>query len=263
MMFQMQEIGRRISELRKSRNMTQLELADRMNISFQAVSNWERGSSMPDISKLPELAQLFDVSIDELLGKKSELLRSAIENQEGEYAKKNPVSQEELLEAAPVLKPEQMQNILKQGTVPIDLSQIVDLLPFLGQDMIAKLANQAVEQSNYDELEELAPFLNREELCRIANRIYEKEDISEIAGMLPFLGEEALSAIAEKEFASNGLENFDEIAPFLASSCLKEYAKKAVEKGELEQIHDIAPFLGKEFLCKMIEEKFFNPDREK
>ena len=39
--------------------MTQMELADRMGISFQVVSNWERGNSMPDISKLPELAEIF------------------------------------------------------------------------------------------------------------------------------------------------------------------------------------------------------------
>lgn len=58
-MFDMKNVGFKISELRKQQNMTQMELADRMGISFQAVSNWERGSSMPDISKLPELAQIF------------------------------------------------------------------------------------------------------------------------------------------------------------------------------------------------------------
>ena len=45
MMFDMQKIGRNISENRKRRNMTQMELADRMNVSYQAVSNWERGVS--------------------------------------------------------------------------------------------------------------------------------------------------------------------------------------------------------------------------
>lgn len=44
-MFNMQKIGRKISELRKDKNMTQMELADQMGISFQAVSNWERGVS--------------------------------------------------------------------------------------------------------------------------------------------------------------------------------------------------------------------------
>ena len=44
-MFIMNSVGAKISELRKKRNMTQMELADKMNISFQAVSNWERGVS--------------------------------------------------------------------------------------------------------------------------------------------------------------------------------------------------------------------------
>ena len=66
-MFDMQKIGRKIAELRKQKSMTQMELADRMNISYQAVSNWERGNTMPDISKLPELAEIFGVSMEEIL----------------------------------------------------------------------------------------------------------------------------------------------------------------------------------------------------
>lgn len=46
LMFDMKNIGSKISELRKRNNLTQMELADRMNISFQAVSNWERGGSL-------------------------------------------------------------------------------------------------------------------------------------------------------------------------------------------------------------------------
>ncbi len=70
-MFNMNEIGRRIAELRKKADMTQLELADRLGVRYQAVSNWERGSSMPDIMKLPELASIFDTTIDKLLGEET------------------------------------------------------------------------------------------------------------------------------------------------------------------------------------------------
>ena len=59
--FNMDQIGRKISNLRREQNMTQMELADKLGISFQAVSNWERGNTMPDISKLPELAEIFHV----------------------------------------------------------------------------------------------------------------------------------------------------------------------------------------------------------
>ena len=77
-MFNMKQVGRKILALRKERNMTQTELADEMGVSFQAVSNWERGNSMPDISKLPQLAELFGCTVDELLDEKSELLHSAM-----------------------------------------------------------------------------------------------------------------------------------------------------------------------------------------
>ncbi|MCH5333985.1 MAG: methyltransferase domain-containing protein [Agathobacter sp.] len=64
----MAEIHLRVAELRKSKNMTQQDLADRMGVSFQSISKWENGGSMPDIQLLPELAELFSVSVDQLLG---------------------------------------------------------------------------------------------------------------------------------------------------------------------------------------------------
>ena len=44
-MFETVKVGRRIAQFRKKKNMTQFELADALGISFQAVSNWERGVS--------------------------------------------------------------------------------------------------------------------------------------------------------------------------------------------------------------------------
>lgn len=45
MIFDSTQIGRTLSRLRRAKNMTQLELADYLNVSYQAVSNWERGVS--------------------------------------------------------------------------------------------------------------------------------------------------------------------------------------------------------------------------
>ena len=66
-MFDMKEIGARIARYRRQKNLTQMSLADNLGISFQAVSNWERGESMPDISKLGDLSLALGVSIDILL----------------------------------------------------------------------------------------------------------------------------------------------------------------------------------------------------
>ena len=59
--------GDRIRELRERRKMTQEELARHLNISGQAISKWENDLSIPDISVLIELSELFNVSLDELL----------------------------------------------------------------------------------------------------------------------------------------------------------------------------------------------------
>lgn len=60
-------LGRNIYDLRKKCGLTQEELADKLCVSFQAVSKWENGASLPDISLLPAIAGLFNVSIDSML----------------------------------------------------------------------------------------------------------------------------------------------------------------------------------------------------
>ena len=63
-------IGERIAYYRRLNAMTQEELAQKLNISTQAVSKWEQKITSPDIMLLPELASIFNISIDELFGKK-------------------------------------------------------------------------------------------------------------------------------------------------------------------------------------------------
>ena len=65
-------IGKRIAQLRKEKGFTQEELAQQMEVSAQAVSKWENDLTCPDISSLPKLAKLLDVTVDELLSGKEE-----------------------------------------------------------------------------------------------------------------------------------------------------------------------------------------------
>ena len=62
------DIGRMIAERRKVLGLTQQTLAEKLTISFQAISKWENGTSCPDISLLPRLAAVLHTSIDALLG---------------------------------------------------------------------------------------------------------------------------------------------------------------------------------------------------
>ena len=62
-----QTLGMMISSLRKEKGMTQLELAEKMGVTDKAVSKWERDLSYPDINSIPKLAEIFGVSVDELM----------------------------------------------------------------------------------------------------------------------------------------------------------------------------------------------------
>ena len=77
-------IGERIKQLRQEKNITQEQLAEYLNISYQSVSKWEHGSSSPDISLIVPIAQFFNVTTDELLGHEFAETQEAID----EYAKK-------------------------------------------------------------------------------------------------------------------------------------------------------------------------------
>ena len=62
------KIGERIRELRRSADLTQEELADRLGVSPQAVSRWESAAGYPDTETLPRLANCFGVTLDSLFG---------------------------------------------------------------------------------------------------------------------------------------------------------------------------------------------------
>ncbi len=61
-------LGQKIRDLRKEKGMTQEELAVRLNVVRQTISKWEKGLSVPDAEMLVRLAEVLDVSVNELLG---------------------------------------------------------------------------------------------------------------------------------------------------------------------------------------------------
>lgn len=62
-----QTFGTMIATMRKENGMTQLELAEKMGVTDKAVSKWERDLSFPDINSIPKLADIFNVTVDELM----------------------------------------------------------------------------------------------------------------------------------------------------------------------------------------------------
>jgi len=82
-------LGSRIGECRKKKGITQDQLAEHIGVSPQAVSKWENDLSCPDITLLPQLADYFNITIDELLrGEKSQVVQVVSEEERKDFNKK-------------------------------------------------------------------------------------------------------------------------------------------------------------------------------
>ena len=243
-MFDMNNVGRKIAELRKANNMTQMELADKMNISFQAVSNWERGVSMPDISKLPELAELFGVSIDVLLGEKSEIIENAAADTIEEYVEHNEVSAEELSKAAPMLKPKQVDTLV-EGVKAVSLKEAIGLMPFVSSKMVDKLVLAAAEKGDFDGISSAAPFASSDALGKAAEMMTEKGmSITKIA---PFLSGAYIDSVARKRVEMG--QSIDDIAVFVSRKTMDELIMELTRQGK--SISKLAVFASRRTLDKV------------
>ena len=73
--------GQRLSRLRKNMNYTQEDIASKLHVTAQAVSKWENDNSSPDISILVALSDIFNITVDELLGKETNKVKVLSENE--------------------------------------------------------------------------------------------------------------------------------------------------------------------------------------
>lgn len=73
-------LGMMISSLRKEKGMTQLQLAEKMGVTDKAISKWERDLSMPDLNSIPKLAEIFEISVDDLMQMKTDTTENRSQN---------------------------------------------------------------------------------------------------------------------------------------------------------------------------------------
>lgn len=217
-MFDMNKVASNIKEARTRMNMTQMNLADEMGVSYQAVSNWERGNSMPDISKLPELCKILNISFEELVGEKTvetEIAQKLMQDDDAD------VSLEDMAKVGQLVKPEKIEvkvneTIEKEGK--ITFSTLVGLAPFMDGETLDKLAEEIAD-------------VDLKKLCAIA----------------PFLSKQTMDRIIDKGIQNGNLDtkNVVSVAPFLAQTTIQKVVNYMISHGQSNHLVAIAPFMGK------------------
>ncbi|WP_442602835.1 helix-turn-helix domain-containing protein [Paenibacillus sp. KN14-4R] len=227
-MFNMEKIGKNIARLRKKQNITQMGLADQLGISYQAISNWERGETMPDISKLPVLAEIFGVSIDEILdeGKEAQLIKKVIEQDTADYFQNNEVTIEEISTVAPLLSTSQADDMFNQVKDNYTLKDLIPMAPFISSEVLDELAQKAYEGGGMKPLIALAPFISSEVLDELALKTFDAEGIRSLVAIAPFVSKKVINELALKSFEFGGMRSLVPIAPFLSEDVINACARK-------------------------------------
>lgn len=186
-------IAENLKLLRKNMELTQEDVSEKLGVSPQSVSKWERGDTCPDITLLPALANLFKTSIDALVGMdkiNSATTRSAIFQSEHAYLYSG-----DYLKAAEVL-----EEGLK--TFPNDYGMMSDLALVLSLDKSHEKLKQSVmlcERVLSGNSSEKVRLTTRAALCFIYMKIGEKDKAITVAQNLPHVRESREEILAQLE----------------------------------------------------------------
>ena len=193
--FNTQKFGGYIALLRKKADMTQSELADRLNITRQAVSKYEVGDSFPDVSILVSIAEVFSVTLDELI--------AAGEPTDGESRVLGELAlgketladnMDDVMNLAPLLRPSTLEKISsKLALHGVDISKVVELSQYLNDSGTAEMIRNAnfdslEGEAEYSLMEHLIPLLDEKSKTALFGKVIEGElDWHYMKIMMPYI----------------------------------------------------------------------------
>lgn len=242
-MFNTMNVAKKIKKARMEKNLTQMYLADALGVSYQAVSNWERGNSMPDISKLSDLCKLLDLSIDELLEDKPNAA-TAIHKLINEDT--STITLEEVADIAPLLSPQKLDEVIKESSHQeeyIPMSTIIALAPFIEDEYLEQLSMKT-KCKELNEAVALAPFISSTLLEELLNNFSGEVDDT-IVALAPFVAEKTLERLTISYLATENCDKDSLIAlcPFLSKEAVRRIADYLIKDNNYDGIASIAPFM--------------------
>ena len=163
-MFDITKFGRYLAALRKKADMTQMELADRLCVTRQAISKYEQGESFPNVSILVLIAEVFHITLDELIGSGDPTNGEATILKSVAIGEPSPVAENirDVVNLAPLLKPSILDKLSASLSAKgIDISNILKLAEFLNSESTVELLENAdFDQASDDLIEQLLPWMD-------------------------------------------------------------------------------------------------------
>ena len=224
-------ISHNLKKYRKEKGLTQEKIAKALFVTPQAVSKWERGDSLPDISLIPQIATLFDISISDLWSKEivternipfKKLMTELKEvNHINELVlgfdffitlteKEKHLIMKELLKIPGsdfavedfyvYLSRAQKEELIMTLLVERRFIALESLIPLMGRSIRTKVLEEIIEYQAFEFLEELFPFLNYSQKQLVVLKVREnKLGLNKLENYLTFFTEKQREELAHYE----------------------------------------------------------------
>lgn len=191
-----QSIGQYLQKTRKSKQMTQLEVAKQLNVSPQAVSKWECNDSLPDITLLPEIARLYNIGIEDILDPK-----------DTDDPPDNVNYQKIINEMNTMIDNNIFQKLLQEFEAAEsvkDLMVPLEIFMFLNNRQKEQIFAHLFKMKDYEMmLDDLIPYTNMTQRTLILKQLLNDHQFSFLEEMLPFLNHEHKDMIINYAFENN------------------------------------------------------------
>ncbi len=275
-LFNADHIGQQIAAARRRKNMTQSALADELGVSYQAVSNWERRQSLPDIDKYAQLSETLNIPLEDLIGSREGAKTITTITDTDTQAN---IDAETLTQGAIIMSPDDVEA--KVTSVSPKIKNLIKLAPFISQaTLFEKVSAQATSPDFPTYLHKLAPFLTNDDLERlIATVSPDNPDRIRMLGKLaPFraktLNDQLVDDLVDADADTGAIRQFfpfisaekadtlfanDEnrfltsLAPFVSDTALIEKVKELQRVEDSKPIRKLMPFLSEETLLNLFD----------
>ncbi|WPP43452.1 helix-turn-helix transcriptional regulator [Paenibacillus hunanensis] len=223
-------IGATIANYRKQQNLTQLELADYMHVTPQAVSKWETGKSLPDIYTMIKLAKLLHIDIAMLLGENTELSDELLHQFAPGQTTQMPLhTSANSVQIDAIIALEDEKSSFSDDLQALTLAQIIQLAPLVDQETLIHITGLHADSlaENAKALTELAPFLTEDALYAIVcgDDPLTIDHILTVIRIAPYYDERLHQYVSEHQHQIT-IQQMSTIAPFIAPDQLQSFVTK-------------------------------------
>ncbi|MDN4621095.1 helix-turn-helix domain-containing protein [Paenibacillus sp. PsM32] len=253
-MIDSHRVGAKIADYRKQKNLTQIELANLVNVTPQAVSKWEQGKCYPDIFTFLKLSRIFNFDINKLLEEPNLLHSELLKNltPEDEIVLEN-LKISDIVDYAIVIKPNKINEILKQYDLEkLSLPDLFKLMPFVEQDLLMQLLKPHWDKIVDDLylLARVAPFVTEEWMYtrfETENNL-NLESILKILKAAPYFNSKAKKYIYDN-FSDITIEEIQAFLPFLDDREIQVFVQEHIDEYiNNDKLVTVLPFLNDEFI---------------